>query len=77
MQSLADMRAEPRWNPDMAAASQLRADFIGRIMIAASNFDANLGAGKLRETILGDGEQSLIRVCESPRQYFPGPLIWK
>lgn len=74
MQSLADMRAEPRWNPDMAAASQLQADFIGRIMIAGRNFDANLCAVELRDIIFGDGEKSLIRLCESPRQYFPGPL---
>jgi len=74
MQSLADMRAEPRWNPDLAAAPQMQADFFGRIMIAGNNFEANLGEGDLRDTILGDGEQSLIKLCEFPRPYFPGPL---
>ena len=74
MQSLADMRAEPRWNPDLAAAPQMQADFFGRIMIAGNNFEANLGEGELRDTILGDGEQSLIKLCEFPRPYFPGPL---
>lgn len=74
MQSLADMRTEPRWNPDLVAAPQLRADFLGRIMIAGNNFQANLGDGVLRDTILGDGEQSLIKQCEFPRPYFPGPL---
>lgn len=75
MQSLADMRAEPRWNPDLAAAPQMQADFFGRIMIAGNNFEANLGEGELRDTILGDGEQSLIKLCEFPRPYFPGPLV--
>jgi len=74
MQSLADMRAEPRWNPELAAAPQLQADFLGRIMIAGNNFEAFLGDGELRDTILGDGEQSLIKLCEFPRPYFPGPL---
>lgn len=74
MQTLADMRAEPRWNPDLAAASQMQADFFGRIMIAGNNFQASLREGELRDTILGDGEQSLIKLCEFLRPYFPGPL---
>lgn len=74
MQSLADMRTEPRWNPDLAAAPQLQADFFGRIMIAGNNFQANLGEVELRDIILGDGEQSIIKLCEFPRPYLPGPL---
>lgn len=74
MQSFADMRTEPRWNPDLAAAPQLQADFFGRIMIASNNFQANLGDEELRDIILGDGEQSLIKLCEFPRPYLPGPL---
>ena len=74
MQTLADMRAEPRWNPDLAAAPEMQADFLGRIMISGNIFQANLGEGDLRDTILGDGEQSLIKVCEFPRPYLPGPL---
>lgn len=74
MQTLADMRAEPRWNPDLAAAPQMQVDFFGRIMIAGNNCQANLGEGELRDTILGDGEQSLIKLCEFPHPYLPGPL---
>ena len=74
MQSFADMRAEPRWDPDMVAESQIQADFFGRIMIAGNKFEANLGEGDLRDTILGDGEKSLIKLCKFPRPYFPGPL---
>jgi len=74
MQSLADMRTEPRWNPDLAAAPQMQADFFGRIMIAGNSYEANIGQGELRETILGNREQSLIKLCEFPRPYFPGPL---
>jgi hypothetical protein len=74
MLSLADMRTEPRWNPDLAVAPQMQADFFGRIMIAGNNFQANLDEGELRDTILGDGEQSLIKRCKFPHPYFPGPL---
>ncbi len=74
MQSFADMRIEPRWNPELAGAPQLQADFFGRIMIAGNNVQANLGDEELRDIILGDGEQSLIKRCEFPRPYFPGPL---
>lgn len=74
MQSLADMRTEPRWSPDLVAAPQLQADFFGRIMNAGNDFQANLGDGELCDTIRGDGEQSIIKRCEFPRPYFPGPL---
>jgi hypothetical protein len=74
MQSLADMRTEPRWNPDLAAAPQLQANFIGRIIMAGSNFRASLGDGELYDTIRGDGERSLLKLFEFPRPFFPGPL---
>jgi hypothetical protein len=74
IQTLADMRVEPRWDPDLVAAPQMQADFFGRIMIAGNNYQANLDEGDLRDTILGDGEQSLIKLCDFPRPYFPGPL---
>ncbi len=74
MQSLADMRAEPRWNPNLAAAPQIQADFFGRIIIAGNNFKVNLREGELCDTILGNGEQSLIKRCELPCPFFPGPL---
>lgn len=74
MQSLADMRNEPRWNPDLAVGSQMQADFFGRIMIAGNNFQSNIGSEELREIILGAGEQSIIKICDFPRPYLPGPL---
>jgi len=74
MQSLADMRTEPRWNPELAAAPNIKADYFGRIMIAGKNFEKNIGEGELHGIILGDGEQSLFKLCEFPRPYFPGPL---
>lgn len=74
MQSLADMRLEPRWNPELAAAPQLQADFFGRIMIAGNNFQSHLSNGELHDTILGNGKGSLIHLSKFPDPYFPGPL---
>lgn len=74
MQSLADMRSEPRWSPDMAAASQLQAEFFGRIIITGNKFQLNLDDGELLSTLLGDGAQSLRKRSVFPRPYFPGPL---
>lgn len=74
MQSLADMRTEPRWNPDLADAPQIQAEFFGRIIIAGNNFQINFGNEDLRDIILGDKEHSLIKRYGSLRPYFPGPL---
>ncbi|MBD3307714.1 hypothetical protein GF348_15125 [candidate division KSB3 bacterium] len=74
MQSLADMRTEPRWNPDLADAPQLQAEFFGRIMVAGNKFQANISNIELRDIICEHGEQSLIKRYEFPRPYFPGPL---
>jgi len=74
MQSFADMRTEPRWNPDLVDASQIKEDFFGRLMIAGNNYAENLGEGELREAILGDSEQSLKKLSSFFRPYYPGPL---
>jgi hypothetical protein len=74
VQSLADMRIEPRWNPEMAAAPQMKADFFGRIMIAASHFKEKIQSDELRGVVLGDEPTSLAALSEFPYPYFPGPL---
>jgi hypothetical protein len=74
MQSLTDMRLEPRWNPDFAAASQMKADFFGRIMIAAKNYEENIKGSMLHDLILGVEQDSLQSLCGFPYAYYPGPL---
>lgn len=74
MQSLADMRAEPRWDPNLVSAPQMKAEFFGRIMNAGNYFANNIGESELRETILGNGDQSLRQLSEFPHPYLPGPL---
>jgi len=74
LQSLADMRLEPRWNPDFAAAPQMKADFFGRIMIAAKNYEKNINGGELHNLVFGTEPGSLHSLSEFPHPYFPGPL---
>ena len=74
MQTLADMRLEPRWNPDLSAASQMKADFFGRIMIAARNYEENIKNSALHDLILGAGPDNLQALSEFPYPYYPGPL---
>ncbi len=74
LQSLADMRLEPYWNPDLATASQMKADFFGRIMIAATNYEKNIKGSELHGLILGAEPGGLHSLSEFPRPYFPGPL---
>ena len=71
LQSLIDMRLEPRWNPELAAASQLKAEFLGRIMTAAKDFEQNIKGGELHDLIL---EIELGVHGEFPHPFLPGPL---
>ncbi len=74
LQSLTDMRLEPRWYPNYSEASQIKANFYGRIVIAASNFEQNITGDELHDLILGEGPRSIHSLSEVPRVFFPGPL---
>lgn len=74
LQSLTDMRLEPRWKPDLAAASQIKADFFGRIMIAANTYKENVEGTVLAPVILETGPESLHALADWFHAYLPGPL---
>ena len=74
LQSLADMRLEPRWNPELASPSQMKADFFGRIMMAAKNCEQNIRGSELLELILSDDSESLQTLGGFPDPYLPGAL---
>lgn len=74
MQTLADMRLEPCWIPEFSLASQMKADFFGRIMIAARNYEENIKNSVLHDLILGAGPDSLQSRSEFPYLYYPNPL---
>ena len=76
-QSLVDMRLEPRWNPEYAEASKMKADFFGRIMIAAKDCENNIKDSELYNLVLGTDSRSLKSLCEFPDPFFPGILEGK
>ena len=73
MQSLVDLRQEPRWFPDFVSPEQLRAEFVGRILLAAERHRAGIEGRELGAVIWGEGsafrEDSL-----SVYTGVPGPL---
>ena len=74
MQSFADMRKEPRWEPDFSAPSQIKPEFFGRIMIAASNFRQNIKDSSLFDLILSTNPDSIQSIGGFPDPFLPGPL---
>jgi len=74
IQSLADMRIEPRWKPWYAEASQMKAEFFGRIMNAAVKYEKNIEGSRLYDVIRGTGSESLSSLSKFPYPFFPGPL---
>ena len=74
VQSFADMRLEPRWNPGLAGPYHFKAEFFGRILIAGSKYEANIEDSGLYSLIVGTEHGSLSALCEFPHPYLPGPL---
>ncbi len=74
MQSLTDLRLEPRWSPDLAEANMIKADFVGRIIITATNYKMNIKGKRLNDLIFGEDPGSIQSLCEFPFSYYPGPL---
>ena len=74
LQSLADMRSEPRWNPDFAMASQMKANFFGRILISAKKYEQNITGSQIYDLIFGDEARSLQSLSHPFYSYLSGPL---
>ena len=74
MQSLVDMRLEPRWVPDFWTPAQIKATFLGRIMATAARYRQNIENSELHDLILGTGTESLQSVGVPFYHYLPGPL---
>ena len=73
-QSLVDMRLEPRWIPELATASQMKADFFGRILIAAKKYEQNIKDSPIHDLVFGDTARSLESLSNSLDTWYPGPL---
>ena len=73
MQSLCDMRLEPRWTPNYGAASQMKANFFSRIIVAATNFNENIRGSKIHDIVFTE-DNSLYSLGEFPGLYLPGAI---
>lgn len=73
LQELIDLRSEPRWLPEYATPSQLRAEMIGRLSLAVQACSDDIKSAELKRLLLGP-ESKLAEAMEWPRPYLPGPL---
>ena len=74
LQTLVDLRTEPRWLPDFLSPQQIRHEFLGRMVSVAEKFRANIQLSALQELLLGGGPNSAKSQLVFPFPYLPGPL---
>ena len=74
LQCLADIRSEPRWKPEYAGESQLKADFFGRILIAGRKFEENIKETDIYHLVFGRDTSSLESLSNPIYSFLPGPL---
>lgn len=74
LQSLTDMRQEPCWDPRFAAPSQMKSEFVGRIVIAADKFRDTLKNSAVDNLMYSNEAGSLRSYSHLLFSYLPGPL---
>jgi hypothetical protein len=74
MQSLTDMRLEPRWNPEFVVGSQIKFDFLGRLIIAAKNYEIYIKESPLLDLLHSIETEALSSSNNLYAYYLPGPL---
>ncbi|PPQ29935.1 hypothetical protein CCR94_13825 [Rhodoblastus sphagnicola] len=74
LQTLVDMRLEPRWLPDYAGPDQLHCELIGRIHNAGYQFAPNVPPGSLHQLLFSDDPMAVQAAINFPASFLPGPL---
>jgi len=74
LQSLIDLRTEPRWLPDFMSSEQLRYEFLGRISAAAVANCESIRSKEFQELLNGDTPNSVKAQLVVPFAFLPGPL---
>ena len=74
LQSLTDLRKEPRWDPRFTATSQMKSEFIGRIMISADRFKGTITNSQVCDLLYSEESKSLRTYSHLFYSYLPGPL---
>lgn len=77
VQSLTDMRNEPRWDPRFTAPGQMKSEFVGRIMISADRFKGVITNSQVCELLYSEKTTSLRTYSNLFHSYLPGPLEGK
>ena len=73
VQSLIDLRLEPRWLPEFLSPEQLKHEFISRIVSALQGAAEHLSSFESLKALL-DGEQSVRSMLKFPDSALCGPL---
>lgn len=73
VQNLVDLRREPRWRPDYAAAVQLRHELIGRLVNASFALPDEQRTPDIAACFTAD-EDSLRSRMAFPMAFWPGPI---
>lgn len=74
VQSLVDLRAEPRWLPDFLEPKQLHQEFLSRIVDTGMRQNDTIISPELRRLVIEEGADSLRSRLILPFAYLPGPL---
>lgn len=74
LQSLVDMRLEPRWDPNFAMALQMQAYFFGRILKATEKYKQNITGSQIYDLVLTNEPESLQSLGDALETWLPGPL---
>ena len=74
MQSLVDMRLEPRWNPTLVSAFQLKAEFLGRMSDTANRYSEHINGSRLYSLLQGTDSDSICSLIDFRTSFLPGPL---
>ena len=74
LQSFADMRQEPRWDPRFAAPSQIKSEFIGRIMFRAGRHLHDTKNSPIYKLFFHNESDRLRSSSNLFGSFIPGPL---
>ena len=72
LQSLADMRLEPRWDPNLTIASHMKANFFGHIIITAQKYEHNITGSQICDLLTNKPKS--LQSLSNPLPYLLGPL---
>lgn len=74
LQSLIDLRVEPRWLPEYLNPSQLKQELLGRLTNAVASVSGGLPEGPLLDSLNPKNPESAFNRTLTIKSSFPGPL---